>query len=190
MASFDLSGAVQQARAGMISPGWKVFPLLRRAIWTNLLSECVLGLFGIGVAIYLFVSGSAYVPAFLPDSFFSQTGILVTSIIESLLFLALGIWLLVLGIRWIPRIGDSAGYFFLVTPDGFAEVKGEKVVGLPLSDVLRLNQRNGYLGPELQIQRRTGGTLKLAIGRNYGPANQIAATLAEGVVALQRAPRQ
>ncbi len=187
MASFDLSGAVQQARTGVIPPDWKRFPLLSRAIWSNLLGSLILGIFCVGVAIYLFVSRSAYVPTFLPDSFFSPTGILITSIIESLLFLAIGIWLLVLGIRWVPRIGDSDGYFFLVTPAGFAEVKGEKVVGLPFTDVLKLRQKNGYFGPELLIQRRTGGTLTLAIGRSYGPARQISATLLEGVAALYRA---
>lgn len=173
----------------MPPPDWRLFPLQRRAVWTNFLSGVILGIFGIGVAIYLFVSGSAYVPAFLPDSFFSPQGIFITSVIESLLFLALGIWLLVTGIRWVPRIGDSNSYFFLVTPEGFAEVKGEKVVGLPFTDMLKLHQRNGFFGPELVIQMRTGGSLTLAIGRNYGPARQIAATLLDGVARLYQTQR-
>ena len=187
--AFDLSGAVQQARTGIIPPEWRCFPLQRRAVWTNILSGLILGVFSIGVAVYLFVTGTAYVPAFLPDSFFSPQGVFLTSVIESLLFLALGVWLLVTGIRWISRIGDSDGHFFLVTLEGFALVQGEKVVGVGFAEVAGMKQRNGYFGPELVVRKRAGGSVTLAIGRNYGPAREISMTLLEKMAARRAAQR-
>ncbi len=85
-------------------------------------------------------------PGFCQIAFSATRGIAVTSLIESLFFLAVGIWLLVVGIRLFGPLTNSRGYFFLVTPDGFAGVKGEKVVGRPFADVMGLQQKNGYLG--------------------------------------------
>lgn len=181
MAAFDQEQVVAQARSGLVPNGWILFPLVRGAALRNALGTGLIGLFSLGMAVYLFISKTAYVPKFLPDSFFSDSGIATTSIIESLLFVALGLWLAVVAVRWIGAYSDSQEHFIVVTPDGFAQVRGSKVVGAAFADVAAIRQRSGMFGLEFLMQRRSGRALALEVGKNYGPPRDVLAALQNGL---------
>jgi len=189
MAAFDPAGAASQARTGMIPPEWRLFPILRKAIITNIITNSLVGIFGFAMAAYLFFTGSAYVPKFLPDNWFNGTSGATISLIESLLFVAVGIGFLVLAVRWVGPLRDSQAYFFLITPDGFAEVKGEKVMGVALDNVTDLRLKSGYLGLELVALRRSGRALAFAIDKNYGPPREMYAAVRAAITAARTAQR-
>jgi hypothetical protein len=181
MAAFNQEQVVTQARSGVVPNDWTLFPLVRGAALRNAFGLGLVGLFSLGMAIYLFTSKTAYVPKFLPASFFSNSGIATASIIESLLFVALGVWLAVVAVRWIQAYGNSQAHFIVVTPDGFAQVKGEKVVGAAFAEVAAFRQRSGFFGLEFLVQRRSGRTLALEVGKNYGPPRDVFAALQNGL---------
>ncbi len=188
MAAFDQEQVVAQARSGVVPNDWILFPLVRGAALRNALGTGLVGLFSLGMAVYLFLSKTAYVPKFLPDSFFSESGIATASIIESLLFVALGLWLAVVAARWVGAYGNSQSHFIVVTPEGFAQVKGSKVVGAAFADVAAFRQRSGFFGLEFLVQRRSGRAFALEVGKNYGPPRDVFAALQNGLrVARQMA---
>ena len=156
--AFDLSGAVQQARTGTIPPEWRRFPLQRNFVWQAILVYSIFSIFCVGVGVNILVTGSIW-----NDSF---------TAIKGLVALTVGIGLLVTFIRLILRLRDSDGHFFLVTPEGFAEVRGENVVGLAFAEVADLKGL-------LVVRKRTGGTMRLGIRGYYGPPREILMTLQE-----------
>jgi hypothetical protein len=186
MAAFDQEQVAIQARSGVVPNDWVLFPLGRGAALRNALGTGLIGLFSLGMAVYLFVSKTAYVPKFLPDSFFSDSGIATASIIESLLFVALGVWLLIVAARWIQAYNNSQAHFIVVTPDGFALVKGEKIVGAAFADVAALRQKSGFFGLEFLVQRRSGRAFALEVGKNYGPPRDVLAALQNGLRAVRQ----
>lgn len=173
MTAFDLGEVVRQGQCGVVPPEWTLFPLLRRAVWSNLISYLLLGLFLVGAALYLIGSGQAFVPSFLSDSFFTPGGIAAASLLEASLLVALGTSFLFLGMRWLDSLRKPHAYFLVVTPEGFAEVKEQKVVGIAFAEVADLRLRNGVLGQEVVVRRRSGGSLTFAIGKNYGPPRDV-----------------
>ncbi|MEO7001803.1 MAG: hypothetical protein ABI274_08430, partial [Ktedonobacterales bacterium] len=61
------------------------------------------------------------------------------------------------------RLSHLHDFFFLVTPEGFAQVNNNKVVGLPVSDVVKVT-RHTYRGNiSLIIVLRSGKALRLGI---------------------------
>lgn len=189
MTAFDLEEVARQGQWGVVPPEWTLFPLLRRAVWSNLISYLLLGLFLVGVALYLIVSRQAFVPAFLPDSFFTSSGIAVASLLEASLLVALGTSFLFLGTRWLDPLRKPDAYFLVVTPEGFAEVKGQKVVGIAFAEIADLRLGSGLMGQEVVARRRSGGSLTFAIGKNYGPTRDVYETMAAGTSATRRAAR-
>jgi uncharacterized membrane protein len=187
MAAFDLAGVASQARSGVVPNDWTLFPLRRRSALFNFLGGVVLCLVVLGIAVYLFLSKTAYVPKFLPDSFFSDSGIATASIIESLLFVALGVWMAVLAVRWFRAYSDHQSYFIVVTPEGFAEVKGEKDEGAAFAEVTGLRQRSGFFGLEFEVKRRAGAALTLEVVNNYGPPRDVLAALQNGLRVARQA---
>jgi hypothetical protein len=186
MAAFDKELVASQARSGIMPDDWKLFPLARGAALRNVLSVGLVGLFALGMTVYLFISQTAYVPKFLPDSFFSNSGIATASIIESLLFVALGLWLLVVAARWMQAYNNTQSYFIVVTPDGFAEVRREKVKGAAFAEVAAIRTRSGFFGLEFIIQRRSGRRFALEVGKNYGPPGEVLTALQTGLRAAQK----
>lgn len=173
MTAFDLEGIVRQGQRGDVPPDWTLFPLLRRALWSNLISYLLLGLFLVGVALYLVVSRQAFVPAFLPDSFFTPGGIAAASLVEASLLVALGTSFLFFGVRCLDPLREPHAHFLVVTPEGFAEVKGQRVTGVAFAEVAGLRLRGGVLGQEIVVRRRSGGSLTFAIGKHYGPPRDV-----------------
>jgi hypothetical protein len=93
---------------------------------------------------------------------------------ELALFAILGVWLLWLGVGWLRRLRQRSDYFFLVTPDVFAEVKGEKVSGARLADVRAMALESGGLyGQELVVRLASGQKLSYDFGGAYGPVRDL-----------------
>ncbi len=186
MAAFEKEQVAIQARAGIVPDDWKLFPLARRAALRNVFSVGLVGLFALGMTVYLLVSQTAYVPKFLPNSFFSNSGLAAASIIESLLFVALGLWLLFVAARWFQAYNNTQSYFVVITPDGFAEVRNEKVKGAAFAEVAAIRTRSGFFGLEFIIQRRSGRPFALEVGKNYGPPVEVLTALQTGLRAAQK----
>jgi hypothetical protein len=182
MAAFDLASVAAQARTGVVPEDWALFPLVRRSALLNALGALLLALFALGLAVYLYTSGLAFVPKFLPDSAFTESGKTTTSLIESLLFVALGVWLAFVTFRWVRAYSNHQSYFIVVTPAGFAEVQGAKEVGAAFADVAAIRQKSGYFGLEFLVQKRSGRSFALEVGKNYGDPRQVFAAMQNGLV--------
>lgn len=152
MAAFNSEEAARQGRSGTIPAGWKKYAVSRGALWLNVLSYAGCGLVLAGAALYLLISGSA------------QT----TSIIEFSVLVILAFIFLLIGLRLLPPLRNPATHFFLITTDGFVQVAGQKVSGLSFAEISAARREPGLLGTKLVVQRRSGTTLVLPIGRVYG----------------------
>jgi hypothetical protein len=170
----DLAGAVGQARTGVVPPQWALFALRARAIWSNMVAMLLLGAFSLGVGIYFFTSGTILLPQILPPSWLGPSLRPSVALGELALFALLGLWLLWLGFGWIRRLRQRGDYFFLVTPDVFAEVKGEKVTGARLADVRAVAlESGGMYGQQLVVRLASGKKLSYDFGGAYGPVRDL-----------------
>jgi hypothetical protein len=80
----------------------------------------------------------------------------------------------VLGLRWVRAVRDPNGFFFLVTPDYFGEVRGDRVKGLPFAGVSSIStESGGMLGLELVVKLRDHSKLTYDFGKTYGPVRDI-----------------
>ena len=152
MAAFDLAEAARQGRGETIPPRWRKFPASRSTLWVNFISYACACLVMLGIAIYLLISGAAQ----------------NTAILEFSAFVALGVIFLSISLRLVAPLRNRAGYFSLITTDGFVLVAGHKVVGLPFAEIKAAQREPGLLGTKLVVERRSGKALVLPIGRVYG----------------------
>jgi hypothetical protein len=159
--AFDLEEAARQGRSGTIPAEWTIFRVARGALWLNLLSYAACALLLLGVAAYLFVSNSALLPG-------NSANASPISPLEAAAFVVLGFIFLIVVVRLLPALINEAGHFFLVTREGFVAVAGRRVVGLPFGEMKTASREAGLLGAKLVVQRKTGKTLVLPLGRIYG----------------------
>jgi hypothetical protein len=183
--AFDLEEAARQGRSGTIPQEWKMFRVSRGTAWLNLLSYLACGVALLGLAVYLFVTSSAFLPG-------SSTNDQPLSPIGLALLVILGFIFLLIAVRLLPPLLNGAGHFFLVTQEGFVMVEGRRVVGLPFSEMKAANREAGMLGAKLVAQRKAGKTLVLPLGRVYGPRalRQMEEALNAGVSASQEHPQK
>jgi hypothetical protein len=167
MAAFNSEEAARQGRSETIPAGWTKYAVSRGALWLNVLSYGGCGLILAGAALYLLLSGAA------------QT----TSIVEFGALVILAFIFLLIGLRLIPPLRNQASHFFLITPDGFVQVAGQKISGLPFSEISAARREPGLLGAKLVVQQRSSKTLVLPIGRLYGAGTlrEIEETLTAGI---------
>ncbi len=138
MADFDLQGAIQQARTGVVPANWSLYPLKSNSAWTSVAVLVVMAVLGIGASIYTLLTalttGQVWAPsilfAFVPDS-----GAIFILIGEVIVFLGFGIYCAVAAAPAFFTALDPSKHFLLITPQGFAQVKGNKVKGAAFVDV-------------------------------------------------------
>ncbi len=152
MAAFDKEEAAQQGRKGIIPPTWTRFSISRVALWINLIG------YGLGALIFLAI------PLYL---LIAMQGQGISPVEDGIGFL-LGLIFLWISLRLLPPAIQSAQHFCLMTPGGFVQVAGKKVVGLPLAEIRNARIEPGLLGAKLVVQQTTGKSLVLPIGRIYG----------------------
>jgi hypothetical protein len=100
--------------------------------------------------------------------------LLIASLAEAVGVAALGVWFALLGLRWARAVRDPHGYFLLVTPDYFGEVKGDRVKGLRFANARAIStQSGGMLGLQLAVTLRSGSKLTYDFGKTYGPVRDI-----------------
>jgi hypothetical protein len=152
MAAFDKEEAAQQGRKGIIPPTWTRFSISRVALWINLIG------YGLGALVFLAV------PLYL---LIAMSGQGIAPVEDGIGFL-LGLIFLWITLRLLPPAIQSAQHFCLMTPGGFVQVAGKKVVGLPMAEIRSARVEPGLLGAKLVVQQTTGKALVLPIGRIYG----------------------
>ncbi len=157
MAAFDLEEAARQGRSGAIPPKWNRFSVSRGTLWFNLTVYGIAALILIGAAVYVFITGV-----------FSSNSSPISAPFEAGALLILGFIFLAVSLRVLPALINSAGHFFLITPNGFVLVSGRRLVGLPLSEIRAASREQGMLGAKLVVQPHAGRPLILPIGRIYG----------------------
>jgi hypothetical protein len=158
MAAFNLEEAARQGRSEMIPAAWTKFPASRGAIWFNFITYTIGGLFVLGLAVYLFVTGS------LPGDSSGEGGL---EPFEVLAFLIFGCLFLAVGLRMIPSLLKSDQYFFLITGEGFVYVAGKELAGLPFTEISSAYRQTGWLGGKLVVRQNVGKALVLPLGRLF-----------------------
>jgi hypothetical protein len=169
---FDLNDTIRQAESGVVSPGWELMPLKSSSALTNGIVSLVGGLLLLAGAGYLLVSGTAIVPAFLPDSMFGAQTTVIISLIETLLVLALAVGLFIYGVRSLLEMGKTQENFLILAPEGFAEKRGKKSQGAGYTEITNVRMDRGTL----HIRVRSGKTIELVPSR-YGNAKELQALL-------------
>lgn len=154
MAAFDIQEAARQGRSGTIPPTWTKFSISRVTLWLNFMS------YGLGALIFL-----AIPLVYLLITRASNQSI---SLLEALVAFILGLIFLRISLGLLPPVIQGVRHFLLVTPDGFVQVAGRKVVGLAFTEISSARAEPGLLGAKLVVHRRAGKTLVLPIGRVYG----------------------
>lgn len=153
MAAFDKEEVARQGRSGDIPPTWSRFTISRGTLWLNLIC------YGLGGVIFLLI------PLYL---LITDPGSQNNSPLGDGVAFVLGLIFLWIGLRVLPPVLQSARHFFLVTPDGFVQVAGKRVIGLPLAEISGARTEPGLLGSKLVVQQHSGKALVLPIGRVYG----------------------
>lgn len=97
----------------------------------------------------------------------------VYEIIAVILFLALTLWLALITVQGIQILRDINRHFFLITPEGFAQVKGSKVIGFPLTDLTRVRLVRDLYGVSLLLTHRSGEVIRVSGLRDYGQPTEI-----------------
>ena len=174
---FDPNQAAQYAKtAPALPPTWVKLPLLRRAVITEVVVGFIGGILLVVAGIALFTTNTVFVPIGGDALGQGVTGLII-QLLEILLCIAIGIALFVYGILRMVRLSHLSDFFFLVTPEGFAQVSGNKVVGLPISDVVKVTRYNNRGNISLIIARRSGKALRINGINGYGKQANIAALI-------------
>ncbi len=157
MAAFNLEEAARLGRSETLPPKWTKFSVSRATVWSNFIVYASGALLLLGFAIYLFITG-------LLTSSSGQT----TAPFAPLALLVLGFIFLTVSLRILPPLIRSDLHFFLITPDGFVNAAGSRLVGLPFTEISSASREPGLLGVKLVVRPRSGKLLVLPIGRIYG----------------------
>jgi hypothetical protein len=192
MATFDVNMAAGQARTGAIPPGWQVFPLRAVAAWVPVVLAVFMALLMVVLTIVSAVdtlsTGEVWAPAILLAlAGNSDTGVFFIWIGEMVAFLAFAAFLAILGIRSLGTALHREKHFLLVAPEGFAEVRGNKVNGASYADVRGMQLVSN--GASLEIMLQGAKPLTINIGA-YGSAKTLYATLLSNARAAQQEAKQ
>lgn len=168
-----LPEAIRQARNGAVPEGWMLFPVRPGAIWTNLAASAVAGLGLIAAMSYVFVSGKAIVPGFIPATWLDPRTTLIVGLVELALAVVIGVVLFVVALRWTRALTHPNDYFFLITPRYFAAVRGSKVRAAEIAEVRRIVTESGYYGLQISAVLRSGKKVQFDFGKLFGPPRTI-----------------
>jgi hypothetical protein len=170
---FDPAQAAALGRGEVVPSGWTRFPLRRRNAWQNALGTAIVGLVLLGGTAYLYLTGVFLLADFVPLAWRSAQ---TTELLLIAQTAVLGVALVVLTLRglwWFEPLRHLGDYFFLVTPQGFLEVRGAKTKGAAFADVRGVRLGGGDFGWQLVATLRSGEKLALDIGNNYGPGREL-----------------
>jgi len=185
---FDPNQAAQYAKsAPALPPSWVIFPVQRSATITQALLGFIVGVGLVIAAIAIFMTNTVFVP-FGGDALAQGVTGLIIQLVEIFACFAVGIALFVYGILQVVRLSHLHDFFFLVTPEGFAQVNGNKVVGLPIGDVVKVTRYNNRGSISLIIARRSGKALRLNGINGYGKQANIAAMIVSAMNMARSAP--
>ena len=168
-----LADAIRQARSGGVPAGWTLFPVRSGAVWSNLAAGVVLGLGLIATMGYIFFSGKAIVPGFIPDTWLGPRKALIVGVIELALAVVAGAGLIVAAVRWTRALAHPNDYFFLITPRYFAAVRGQNVRAAAIADVRRIVTESGFYGLQISAHLRSGQKVTFDFGKLFGPPRMI-----------------
>lgn len=142
----------------------------------------VLSLLFIGAAVYLFLSGTIIIPAFLPDSMFGGTSGAVLNLVEPIIVVAIAIVIFVGGVRSFMR-ARSTDHFLLLTLEGFAEARGQKARGAAYAEVTNIRAITNGTELAVSLRGRPAVTVGLA---SYGKPRELQALILGGARAAQQ----
>lgn len=157
---FDARQAIEEARSTDLPTDWHKYPTHRGLVLTRTITAGVSSLLTFAIAI-LFLAFSRYVTNEMYE------------IIAVILFLALALWLALIAFQGIQILRNIEQRFFLITPAGFAQVKGSKVVGFPLTDLTRVRLVRDLYGVSLLLTLRSGEVVRVSGLRDYGQPGEI-----------------
>lgn len=158
--SFDARQAVEEASSADLPTDWHKYPTIRGLVLTRVITAGISAFLTLAI-VALFLAFSRYVT--------SQ----VYEIIAVILFVALTLWLAAITIQGALVLRDIEQRFFLITPEGFAQVKGEKVIGFPLTDLTKVRLVRDLYGVSLLLTLRSGEVARVSGLRDYGQPNEI-----------------
>ncbi|HLY30793.1 MAG TPA: hypothetical protein VKQ36_07175 [Ktedonobacterales bacterium] len=156
--SFDAQEAVTEARSANLPDGWLKYPTHRGLVLTRVITAGVTAILSLAFAIFIFFY-AAPAPVF--------------QIITVILFLAVTLWLGLISFRGALKLRDIDRYFFLITPQGFAQANGNKVIGLPLTDLTNVRLVRDLYGVSLLLKRRSGELVRVPGLQDYGQPTEI-----------------
>jgi hypothetical protein len=177
----DLNQMTQYAKsAPTLPPGWIRFPIRRMTIADGLVALVFGTLAGI-LAIGFFLRGtvftSYYYQPLIQGGSFELIWLLV--ILFNLFLCAASLAGSVPRLRRLGHLGD---FFFLVTPEAFAQVNHTTVVGLPIADVVQV--RTNWNKTTLIVTCRGGAIVRLRGMADYSRRGEIVGAI---VAAMNRA---
>jgi hypothetical protein len=167
--SFDANAALAKARSSGLPAGWAKFTAKRALIMTRVIASLVAAAVSLGFGGYLV---------------WAEAPLVLFQVIAGVFFALVGLGLAligVMGIRMIRRLDD---YFLVVTPEGFAQAKGDKVVALPLTDLTKIKLVRDLFTISLVITKRSGEIMKVNGIGDYGEPNQVTQRVIDACSAL------
>ena len=167
--TFDATAALADARSGALPEGWTKYSVVRALILTRSIAVLVFAVASLGFGGFLvWVEAPAVVFQIVCGVFFGVVGLGLAAIGAQ-------------GFQMLRRLDD---YFFLITPQGFVQLKGAKVVALPLKDLTKVKLVRDLFTVSLVITKRSGEIMKVSGLRDYGEPTHVARRLIEACGAL------
>jgi len=174
---FDPAQAAALGRSELVPTGWMRFSLRRRNAWQNALSFTIVGLALLGGTAYLYLTGVFLLAGFVPLAWRGAQTTQILLIAQTVVLGAFFLGFALRGLWWFKPLRHLDDYFFLLTPQGFLEVKGAQARGAAFADLRGVRLGGGDLGWQLVATLRSGEKLELDIGNNYGPGREVYAYL-------------
>ncbi|HLW03636.1 MAG TPA: hypothetical protein VKT82_33625 [Ktedonobacterales bacterium] len=177
----DLNQMTQYAKsAPTLPPGWMRFPIRRTTIADGLVA-LVFGILTGVLAIGFFLRGTIFTSSYYQP--LVQGGSFELIWLLAILFnLFLCAALLTVSVPRLRRLGHLGDFFFLVTPEAFAQVSHTTVVGLPIADVVQVC--TNWNKTVLIVTRRGGAIVRLRGMADYSRRGEIVGAI---VSAMNRA---
>lgn len=167
--AFDANTALAEARtADTLPEGWSKFAAVRGLVLTRVIMMFAGAAVALGFA--AFIIWAETIPAF-------QIG-------GSAVFAAIALGLILIGVQGLLMLRRLGDYFFLITPQGFAQVKGDKITALPLTELTKVKLVRGIFTVSLLVTRRSGAELKVTGLRDYGQPMRLTQQLIAACSAL------
>ncbi len=167
--TFDAKTALAAARSADTLPeGWSKFSVVRGLVLTRVIMA---------------LAGAAVALGFVAFILWAET-IPVFQIAGSIVFAVIALGLLVIGVQGMLILRRLSDYFFLITPQGFAQVKGGVVMALPLTELTKVKLVRGIFTVSLLVTRRSGDPIKMTGLRDYGQPMRLTQQLIAACSAL------